>query len=164
MPSPIAARFARRAAARELAVGLMHRHDLAGWRFTFNRRKACMGLCHYERKTIELSIHLVDRNGPEEIRDTILHEIAHALVGPGHAHDSVWKRKCLEIGAAPRTCGQGEMPRGRWTASCGACGTSYFRHRKPARPDGWFCRACGPDKGALNWRMDRAPVLRTPGG
>ncbi len=33
-----------------------------------------MGLCVYGRKTIELSIHFVERDNPaDEIRDTILH-------------------------------------------------------------------------------------------
>lgn len=45
------------------------------------------------------------RDGFSLIRDTILHEIAHALVGPNHCHDLVWKAKCLEIGATPRRCG-----------------------------------------------------------
>jgi hypothetical protein len=47
----------------------------------------------------------VDRNGAEEIVDTILHEIAHALVGPRHGHDTVWKAKCTDIGARPERCG-----------------------------------------------------------
>ena len=29
-----------------------------------------------------------------DIRDTLLHEIAHAIVGPGHAHDAVWQTRC----------------------------------------------------------------------
>jgi predicted SprT family Zn-dependent metalloprotease len=46
-----------------------------------------MGLCLYEPKAIELSLHFIERNAEDVIRDTLLHEIAHALVGPGHGHD-----------------------------------------------------------------------------
>ena len=74
-------------------------------------------LCRYGTRTIELSVFLVDRNGPEEVRDTILHEIAHALVGPGHGHDAVWKRQCIEIGARPVRCGDADMPDGKWQAN-----------------------------------------------
>ena len=95
-----------------------------------------MGLCHYVAKTIELSIHFVDHNGPEEIRDTILHEIAHALVGAGHGHNATWKKKCVEIGAKPQRCGQADMPQGRWRAACGGCGEVFHRHRKPKRLGG----------------------------
>ena len=62
------------------------------WSFEFNRRKRSLGLCFHHRKAVELSLHLVEHNGPEEVLDTLLHEIAHALVGPRHGHDAVWKR------------------------------------------------------------------------
>jgi predicted SprT family Zn-dependent metalloprotease len=131
----------------------MARHGLRGWAFGFNRRKRALGLCLHTQKRIELSIYFVDGNGEEEVRDTILHEIAHALVGPEHAHDSVWKAKAVEIGARPTRCGEAEMPEGRWKASCTGCGKGYSRHRRPKRLHGWFCRGCGPVRGSLTWRV-----------
>jgi predicted SprT family Zn-dependent metalloprotease len=128
-------------------------HGLHGWTFAFNRRKRDMGLCRYAARAIELSVYLVERNGPDEVRDTVLHEIAHALVGPGHGHDAVWQRKCLEVGARPERCGQADMPAGRWHAHCGGCGAAFHRHRRPRRLGGWFCRACGPERGPLTWRV-----------
>src|SRR5271165_928788 len=110
-----------------------------------------MGLCAYARRTIELSTYFVERNGQEEILDTVLHEIAHALVGPGHGHDAVWKRKCVEIGARPARCGNAEMPEGRWRASCRNCGRHFNRHRRPKRLKGWYCPECGPERGRLIW-------------
>src|SRR5690242_10849473 len=127
----IAARYARRKAVCQLALERMAQHGLHDWRFAFNRRKRSMGLCRYAEKTIELSIYLVDRNGPDEILDTILHEIAHALVGPKHGHDAVWKAKCREIGARPERCGDADMPPGRWRTRCDHCGQIYSRHRRP---------------------------------
>jgi predicted SprT family Zn-dependent metalloprotease len=147
-------RYARRIAVRKLALELMARHGLHDWTFAFNRRKRAMGLCRYAVRTIELSIYLVDRNGLDEIRDTILHEIAHALVGREHGHDALWKRKCLEIGAKPERCGQADMPAGRWRARCGSCCQVFSRHRRPKRLQGWFCRTCGPQRGGLAWRVD----------
>jgi predicted SprT family Zn-dependent metalloprotease len=111
-----------------------------------------MGLCVYHRCTIEQSIHFVERNSADEIRDTILHEIAHALVGPGHGHDAVWKRKCVEIGARPERCGDADMPAGSWQSRCGHCGKDFHRHKRPKRARGWFCRDCGPERGKLVWR------------
>ena len=144
---------ARREQAHRLALELMALHGLHGWRFALNRRKRHLGLCRYESQTIELSAHLVDRNDWDEIRDTILHEIAHALVGPGHGHGRAWKRKCLEVGASPKRCGQADMPRGRWQARCGGCGRQYHRHRRPKRLAGWHCRSCGPERGKLLWKV-----------
>jgi predicted SprT family Zn-dependent metalloprotease len=137
---------------RQLALDLLRQHGLDDWRFAYNRRKQAMGLCVYHRRTIELSIHFVEYNGGEEILDTILHEIAHALVGPGHGHDAVWKRKCKEIGAKPMRCGEADMPAGRWQACCKSCGKQFHRHRKPKSLRRWYCRDCGPEQGKLQWR------------
>jgi len=152
--SPIAARHARRVEVRNLALELMARHGLEGWTFAFNRRKRALGLCRFATRAIELSSYLVDGNSKEEVRDTILHEIAHALVGPGHGHDVVWKAKCVEVGAQPVRCGDADMPEGRWKASCPSCGLAFSRHRRPKRLRGWCCRTCGPERGKLTWRID----------
>jgi predicted SprT family Zn-dependent metalloprotease len=152
----IAERYARRAEARRLAHELMARHGLAGWSFGFNRRKRSLGLCRYAAQMIELSVYLVYGSSDEEVQDTILHEIAHALVGPGHGHDAAWKAKCLEVGAKPQRCGQADMPPGHWQAHCGNCGEHFTRYRRPKRLRGWFCRACGPDRGKLTWRAGGA--------
>ena len=134
----------------------MTAHGLQSWAFRFNRCKRSMGLCVYQRRTIELSIHFVERDNPlSEIRDTILHEIAHALVGPGHGHDRVWKRKCAEIGARPERCGQADMPDGNWQASCAGCGKRYHRHRRPRSLRGWSCRGCGQERGKLVWQQQQ---------
>lgn len=139
-------------AARQLALQLLATHGLHDWSFAFNRRKRAMGFCRYDIRTIELSIYFVERNGHDLIRDTLLHEIAHALVGPDHGHDAVWKRQCLAIGAKPVRCSHADMPAGRWHAQCGCCGSRYHRHRKPKRLQGWYCRSCGLEKGPLVWR------------
>lgn len=138
---------------RVLARDLLTLHGLPEWTFAFNRRKRALGLCVYRRRTIELSIHFVLRNTREEIVDTVLHEIAHALVGPNHGHDAVWRKKCLEIGARPLRCGQAAMPAGRWRARCGQCGLDFHRYRKPKNARGWFCKGCGPEKGGLVWKL-----------
>jgi len=135
-----------------LARELLAAHGLLNWSFAFNRRKTTMGVCFYTRRTIELSIHFVERNEDAEIRDTLLHEIAHALVGPRHGHDAVWKAACRRIGARPeRLAHEVKMPVGRWQAQCSQCGTRYHRYRRPKRMRGWFCRACGPARGGLSW-------------
>jgi predicted SprT family Zn-dependent metalloprotease len=143
--------------ARATALALMDQHGLvaAGWVFAWNRRRCGMGLCVFPRNgrpgRIELSYHFVLRNPEAEIRDCVLHEISHALVGPGHGHDRTWKLKCIEIGARPERCGQADMPAGRWRAVCPRCGASFNRHRRPKRVTGWHCRGCGPARGPLTW-------------
>ena len=88
-----------------LANRLLKEFGLAeqGWRFEFSNRKTQVGTCFYSQKKIVFSKWYVESH-PDEIEDTIRHEIAHALVGPDHGHDHVWRRKCIEVGAKPYTC------------------------------------------------------------
>lgn len=144
----------RMAAVETFATQLITAHGLSDWSFAYNRRKRAMGLCVYQRRTIELSAPFVERNGPPELLDTLLHEIAHALVGPGHGHDAVWKQKCIEVGAKPQRCGEADMPEGNWRARCGSCGKEFQRYRKPKRMRGWFCQKCGQERGGLVWREE----------
>ena len=37
-----------------------------------------------------------------EVRETILHEIAHARVGASHGHDAVWQAEARRIGSTGR--------------------------------------------------------------
>jgi predicted SprT family Zn-dependent metalloprotease len=81
-----------------IAKDLMYAHGLSNWRFNWNDRKAGFGVCKYKGRTIELSRHLTPLRPFKEVVNTILHEIAHALVGSGHGHDWVWRSKFIEIG------------------------------------------------------------------
>ena len=91
--------------AQELAKDLMRLHRLPpDWSFTFDRSKVRFGKCNYRRKQISLSTFLVELNGEDEVRDTILHEIAHALAPRGAGHGPVWKSLALSIGCNGRRC------------------------------------------------------------
>jgi predicted SprT family Zn-dependent metalloprotease len=103
---------------------------------------------------IELSKHYVLRNPEHEVLDTILHEIAHALVGPGHGHDEVWKAKCVEVGGAAGAAlrRDGGDARGAVAGDVRGCGREHDRHRRPKKLTGWWCRRCGKERGGLVWK------------
>jgi predicted SprT family Zn-dependent metalloprotease len=72
-------------------------------------------------------------NDEAKVKDTILHEIAHALVGAGHGHNHVWKRKCIEIGAKPERCYSSkevETPKLRYYVICEGCGVEHQRAKR----------------------------------
>jgi predicted SprT family Zn-dependent metalloprotease len=142
---------------REKARQLMLKHGLDAWEFGINTNVRRAGVCYFPNNSgagrIEISAHFAERNSDEELQDTLLHEIAHALVGPRHGHDAVWQAKCIEIGARPERCygDHVEMPKGRWRAICPSCETEYDRHRRPSKLRGWYCRTCGIKRGILAW-------------
>lgn len=129
-----------------LAKGLMSNYDeLIGWSFSFNNRKSSFGVCSYRKKTIELSSYLVVGMTDKAIFETIIHEIAHALT-PGHGHDYVWVRKCVELGGDGKRCGDYNKFDGgkktqdevyskisKYTLTCPCCGNKSYLNRKPKR-------------------------------
>ncbi len=148
--------------AAQLAQKLMaeHKLDKRGWTFAFNRRKQALGICNYTDKRIELSTWFVMHNDEPAVRDTVLHEIAHAKAGPRAGHGPKWRAMCLKIGALPqRTCSTAAMPRGVYVAQCQQCGHQHHRHRRPARGSSYYCVDCGPKHGAL--KFERTNALAT---
>lgn len=144
-------------AAAKLAQTLMRDHGLVDWSFRFNTAKRQLGVCRYATRRIELSRHFVAANGEPAVRDTVLHEIAHALAGPEAGHGERWKAQCRRLGCAPeRLDREAVMPRGRWRARCAGCGQSFHRHRRPMRGRTYACRRCGPERGRLRFEQGAA--------
>ncbi len=142
--------------ARHLAQTLMAQHGLFAtqppWSFAFNRRRRALGICHFDDRRIELSSFFVVANSQAAVRDTLLHEIAHALAGPAAGHGPQWKNICIKIGAKPqRLDTQAAMPRGAWRATCQGCGHQHHRHRRPVARGEYFCRSCGAERGRLQF-------------
>lgn len=67
-------------------------------RLTTDLTKPFLGLCIHKDQTIVLNAHHIDTHPDAEILNTIRHEVAHAVLGPGHGHSEVWKNKARELG------------------------------------------------------------------
>lgn len=85
--------------AEILAQKLIDQH-LKDWSFGWNDRKKSFGLCRYKAKRIELSSFLTPAVSVEEVRHTILHEIAHAIAGPKAKHGPEWQAEARRLGIA----------------------------------------------------------------
>ena len=125
--------------AIDLANKLMDAHGLVGWRIKFDHARRRAGQCDYTNKTISLSRLYVRHADIDQIRDTILHEIAHALVGPRHGHDSVWRQKAREIGCTAKRCHSLSFAQAKWVMACPNGCFSVERHRKKS---GLVCATC----------------------
>ncbi|XCB29068.1 SprT-like domain-containing protein [Arcanobacterium hippocoleae] len=149
-------------AAAELAWELLAKHELNDWSFDFDRARRRAGAANFSKQQITISRELTKFYSADQVRDIILHEIAHALVGANHAHDNVWRAKCLEIGAKPaarlredpRTAAA-SRPNPLWIGSCPS-GHTINRYRRPRTPQS--CGQCARTFSAeylISWRNTR---------
>ena len=120
--------------AKELASEKMWEQGLRGWSFQFSRAKRGLGLCNSYKKIIKLSMLYTQLNDREEVLDTILHEIAHALVGAEKGHGYEWKSACRKIGAKAERLATSDtinMPQAKYVLTCPNCGKERSIYRKP---------------------------------
>ncbi len=135
-----------------------------GWTFQWDNAKRRAGLCCYRKKTIQLSrdytkLNIV--NNLDDVIDTILHEIAHAIVGPGKSHGPEWKDVAKQVGARPTACYDAntiEMPKGRLVANCRGCGKVFRRHKQIKTNSFAYCPTCGPLIGKLAFQLLNEPT------
>jgi len=85
-----------------MARGLMEEHGLADWTLAFVEARRRLGDCHFGDRVIRISRAHALQGSEEQIRDTVLHEIAHAIAGPEAGHGPLWKATARRIGATPR--------------------------------------------------------------
>ena len=84
---------------------------------------------------------------PEEVEDTLRHEIAHAIDHERRGrtnHDRVWKTLAVACGARPERTFKGDLPddsiEAAYRAVCPSCGATSGMHRQPIHAR--RCRAC----------------------
>jgi len=130
--------------ARGLAIKLMGDHGLLakGWAFQFDAARSRFGLCSFNRKVISLSQELVELNTEEEVRKTVLHEIAHALAGHEAGHGEAWRRVAISIGDDGERCydrASVVTPPKKFKGVCPTCNRTIYRNLRMA---GLMCSPC----------------------
>lgn len=131
---------------RDYTTSLLPKYGLIHWSFGFDRAVCRAGCCHEYMRKITLSRHFVCLNPAPDIQNTILHEIAHALVPytfGSKPHGTLWRKTALAIGCnGERLCKalmpQPRMPKHVYTYACTNCGGEHQRRR---RSNG-ACAAC----------------------
>ena len=112
----------------------LKQYGLEEWRVKVSNRMArSSARCSYRKREIRLGAWIFQPGAGEKIRDTILHEIAHAMT-PGAHHGRAWQVVAEMIGAKPNRTfipekhGM-ERPKGRYSATCPQCGIVHYMHR-----------------------------------
>ncbi len=147
-----------------MAEHLLERHGLEGWTVELDSAKRRAGICRFGPRVLGLSAPLTALHSEDEVRDTILHEIAHALVGPRHGHDATWRRVATQIGCSGERCVSADAPRVEpaWLGVCDR-GHSIGRHRRPERV--MTCARCSRSfdlAHLITWTQHGRPAVMHP--
>lgn len=131
--------------AHALAIELMTQHGLINnqvdpsgltttdWSFKFDSAVRRFGACYKHKNLITISRKLTELNDEAQVRDTILHEIAHALAPARAHHNRQWKSIAKAIGANPERCYDSSTvttPTRKWKATCPSCKRTVLRHKR----------------------------------
>lgn len=71
---------------------------IKGWTFEFDRATSRLGQTDFGKKRITISRHFTGAASEEEFNQTLIHEIAHALLPVSAKHGPLWKMKARSLG------------------------------------------------------------------
>lgn len=111
-----------------------------GWGFKFSKSKSAAGTCYHRKKLIAISEAYVELNSREGILNTILHEIAHALLPSNVHHDSTWRKLFIHIGGNGSRTHSLIQPKGKYSYVCPSCKEGYEQYR--GKPKNYTCGKC----------------------
>lgn len=129
----------------QLALQLMKQHGLLGkgWVFEFDNAKRRFGQADSARRTISMSkpIVLLNLSNDGELRNVILHEIAHGLATRVSLHNAEWRTIARSIGCTGDRCYDNNDvidPPSKYICFCKRCGKVWERMK------GGGSHACPP--------------------
>lgn len=142
-----------------LARNLMTQHGVGHLDLELSGTKRALGQCAYRRvgrdttpTKIRLSKHWMGHLPESQVRDTILHEIAHAIAGFDAGHGPAWKSVCRRIGANPNRTA--DLPQdvvmtlqqniANYKAVCTKCDNTHMFYRLTAKwkAGAYVCGKC----------------------
>ena len=148
--------------AQSEALRMMEQNGLTpAWSLSFGLKALrILGRTNYPQKRIYLNGAWVQIAEPEEVRHTIIHEIAHALT-EGDQHGPRWQYAAYQLGldnpTAQRDRSSVTILPYRLNAVCPACGEVFYRDRLPRGGTQLWHSRCfptntPPENGILEWK------------
>ena len=132
---------------------------LSGWSVSFDRAVKRAGLCRLNEKHISVSKSHIENNPLEIVKDTILHEFAHAITYKLHGevgHGEYWQQMARKIGATPKATSAYQLPVSPWMLVIYCRDTKSVkklapRYRKNKKIGDYFLRGQPHTKGKLGY-------------
>lgn len=166
----------------KIALKLMGENGMHApyWKLKFINRKSVAGRCYKSNWNgkrnasgrIELSIPFMEAFDEAEVRETILHEIAHGLTDPRFKpHGPEWKANAKKIGSNGSRCVSVDAPKikSRYLGTC-PNGHEFTRHKKSEAITGNFtyCPPCSKKMPSgqyafITWQDTETGRIMNPG-
>lgn len=121
------------------ADALLKKHGLNQWCFAFDQASRRGGACFHSAQRISVAEQFALTAPVAEVTDTLLHEIAHALVGKSEGHGSKWRETALRIGCSARVTHDISFAGAKWIATCLTC---KWRSPRQRRRRNLVCSQC----------------------
>lgn len=123
------------------AEALIALHLDPEWSFGFDNAKKRAGACHFAQRRITVSRYISALGTDDEVHQTLLHEVAHAIAGHAAGHGPVWRRIARDLGYDGGATHRNAIPTqlAPWVGVC-PNGHEIFRYRRPTRLTS--CTAC----------------------
>ena len=135
--------------AKKMARELLDQHGFDYVQIEIsNRMKRTLGLACFKRgkpEVLKLQAHYICNNSTQDIKDTILHEIAHFIAGYEAGHNYKWQMACVKIGAKPQRCADNTVDTApaKWKLVCGCCKRNLGERHRRTNMSQRYCRECG---------------------
>ena len=115
------------------------------WKFKLCNGYSRIGYCNASKKIVSISRELIKNGTDKEIKDVVLHELAHALAPKGAKHNWQWKSLLISIGGDGKRTHSYSLNKPVnyvLTCDCGYVKRNYMK--KPSLDlKRYSCRTCG---------------------
>lgn len=84
----------------DYAFRMLRRYGLHNWNFVIKDygNETWLGLCEYCSNTISINSQVAKHGTFRTVKNIILHEIAHAVLGPGFEHGTIFHDTAVSMG------------------------------------------------------------------
>lgn len=124
------------------------------WTFGFDSGRRRAGMCSFNDKKITISKYLALVHSIDDVMQTLIHEIAHAIAGPKEGHSKKWLAIAKKLGYRNDKYTGNEIAEA-YAPYKGLCpnGHEHFRYQKPKRLYSCFHCAKGFNKSyIIDWQ------------
>lgn len=105
------------------AARLLVKNGLGDWRINLKSVTSYNAQVRYRQKILIINTKMITVASKDEFTGIMYHEIAHALVGPGHGHGRKFKDKVYELTGSYKYAGySSRVGAGNFLSLCTGCG------------------------------------------